>query len=136
MSRILVVDDDADIVDVVESALRERGHDVARAADGMTGLRSLGSLPFDAVILDVRLPTVDGWQALKVIRDEKQFDDVAVVMLSARSGDDALVRARELGSDDFVPKPFDIDELIESVEGAIAKRRKRTISVRRTPPPR
>ncbi len=121
MARILVVDDEPDIRLVVESLLISRGHLVTTAVDGTTALRTLAGEAFDLVVLDIMMPGLSGIEVLDAIRADRRLRDLPVLMLSAIS--DAAGRARGLrhGADDYVGKPFDIEELALRVE-RLAKR--------------
>jgi DNA-binding response OmpR family regulator len=92
--RILVVDDDSDIRELVRTLLERAGHDVVEAADGRAGLRELYAAPADLVILDVTMPELDGWATLERIRD---VSGVPVLMLTARADELERVRARLVG---------------------------------------
>ncbi len=111
--RILVVDDDQDIRNLVVELLGRAGHDVEQAADGRAGLKALHANPPDLVVLDVSMPELDGWQTLERIRD---LTDVPVLMLTARGSELERVRGLQAGADDYVVKPFGRQELIARVQ--------------------
>ena len=116
--RILVVDDDPDIRNLVAELLRRAGHEVTQAEDGRAGLRALhGSHP-DLVVLDVTKPELDGWQTLERIRD---LSDVPVLMLTARGEELERVRGLQGGADDYVTKPFGRQELVARVQALLRR---------------
>jgi two-component system, OmpR family, KDP operon response regulator KdpE len=109
MTSVLVVDDDAQIVRALRTGLRARGHDVLTAPNGETALDTLSRAGVDLVILDLGLPGIDG---IEVIRRLRGWLDVPVIVLSVREAHVDKVAALDAGADDYVTKPFSIDELL------------------------
>jgi DNA-binding response OmpR family regulator len=122
-SRILVIDDDADIRELVRTLVERAGHEVVEAADGRAGLRALYSAPPDLVILDVTMPELDGWATLERIRD---VSEVPVLMLTARTAELERVRGLSGGADDYVAKPFGRQELVARVQALLRRAGART----------
>ena len=118
MSRILVVDDDRTVSDVVARYLDRDGHDVAVVADGLAALDEATSSPPDLVILDLMLPGLSG---LEVFRRLREIGPLPVIMLTARTDEGDRVAGLELGADDYVTKPFSPRELVLRV-GAVLRR--------------
>jgi DNA-binding response OmpR family regulator len=116
--RILVIDDDQDIRELVCELLQRAGHDVASASDGRAGLRALHASPPDLVLLDVSMPDLDGWKTLERIRD---LSDVPVLMLTARGDELERVRGLQAGADDYVTKPFGRQELVARVQALLRR---------------
>ncbi len=108
--KILIVEDEAKLAQVLQQGLKENGYVVEWAADGPLGLELAKSGSFDAAILDVMLPGLDGFEVLKALR--KSGSAMPVLMLTARSGIDDRVRGLDLGADDYLSKPFDFKELL------------------------
>jgi DNA-binding response OmpR family regulator len=121
-SRILVIDDDDDVRELVRTLLTRAGHDVRDAADGRAGLREFFSSPPDLVVLDVTMPGLDGWETLSRIRD---LSDVPVLMLTARDAELERVRGLAAGADDYVVKPFGRQELVARVQALLRRARPR-----------
>jgi two-component system OmpR family response regulator len=119
MSRILVVDDEKDVCDLLSSALRIAGYDTCVAANGEEALRVWRSQDVDLCIVDINMPVMDGFHFLESIRD--QDSTTPVLMLSARDDDSDVARGLRLGADDYVRKPFSLEELVLRV-GAILRR--------------
>jgi DNA-binding response OmpR family regulator len=117
-ARILVVDDDPDIRQLVAELLGRAGHEVEQAPDGRSGLRALHASSPDLVLLDVSMPDLDGWQTLERIRD---LTDVPVIMLTARGQELERVRGLQGGADDYVTKPFGRQELIARVQALLRR---------------
>jgi DNA-binding response OmpR family regulator len=116
--RVLVVDDDADIRNLVAELLRRAGHEVTEAENGRGGLRAFHASPPDLVVLDVSMPELDGWQVLERIRD---LSDVPVLMLTARGDELERVRGLQAGADDYVVKPFGRQELLARVQAILRR---------------
>lgn len=106
--RILVVEDEPDLLSSLAKALREEGYAVDTAEDGQDGLFKAESWGYDAIVLDVMLPRLDGWELLKRLRQTKK---TPVLMLTARDRTTDRVRGLDTGADDYVVKPFDLSEL-------------------------
>jgi DNA-binding response OmpR family regulator len=118
MARVLVVDDDLTVREVVVSYLRAAGHVVDEAADGESALTTMGETPADLVVLDLMLPGIDG---LEVCRRLRATGDVPVIMLTALGSEADRVVGLELGADDYVTKPFSPRELALRV-GSVLRR--------------
>ncbi|WP_404385752.1 response regulator transcription factor [Knoellia locipacati] len=116
--RILVVDDDPTIRRTLRINLRARGYDVEEVGTGTDALSTLEDAPADLVVLDLGLPDLDGVDVLRRIR---AGSDVPVVVLSARHQSDDKVEALDEGADDYVTKPFGMDELMARVRSALRR---------------
>ncbi len=106
--RLLVVEDEPDLLRVLVAALEEEGYAVDAAADGEEGLFKALSWDYDAIVLDVMLPRKDGWQVLRQVRETKA---TPVLMLTARDATSDRVRGLDSGADDYLVKPFELTEL-------------------------
>lgn len=118
--HVLVVDDEEDVRDLLRRLLTRAGYDVVEAQDGRSALRLLYELRPDLVILDVRMPKLDGWQTLERIRD---VSEVPVLMLTARAGELDKVRGLTMGADDYVAKPFGRQEFLARVAALLRRGR-------------
>src|SRR5438477_12528683 len=103
--RILVVEDEVDLLSGLAKALREEGYAVDTADDGEEGLYKAQSWDYDAIVLDIMLPKLDGWGVLQKLRQTKR---TPVLMLTARDHSKDRVRGLDTGADDYVVKPFDL----------------------------
>jgi len=110
MARILVIDDEPDILLMLRMSLEDEGHEVFMAPDGAVGLERLAQHQPDLVVLDVMMPVLDGFGMLE--RKRETGDATPVIMLSAKSEQADLDRALSLGAVEFVSKPFDLDRLM------------------------
>jgi two-component system OmpR family response regulator len=116
--RILVVEDEPDLLRSVAQALREEGYAVDTAATGQDGLFSAENSDYDAVVLDVMLPQMDGWEMLARLR---KTEKTPVLMLTARDQPRDRVRGLDTGADDYVVKPFDLPELFARLRALIRR---------------
>src|SRR5437764_9212664 len=108
--RLLVVEDDSRMVAVLARGLRENGYAVDRAADGAAALEHLHNNDYDAVVLDLMIPVIDGMEVCRRLRAERAA--VPVLMLTARDSLDDRVRGLDAGADDYLTKPFAFAELL------------------------
>ncbi len=117
MARILVVDDEPDIVRIVVKIMEARGHQVATARDGIEAIELIKANPPEVVILDLNLPKLDGFEVCRQIKSNPATAHVPVVMMTAAyvSVDDARI-GHAVGADEYVVKPFLKDVLIHNVE--------------------
>jgi DNA-binding response OmpR family regulator len=121
MPRVLIVEDDDAMRDMVSYALAEEGMEVEAVADGESALEIFSSSgPFDVVILDVMLPGIDG---VSVCKELTSTSDVPVVMLTARDDETSVVVGLEVGADDYITKPFSYRELVSRVRATLRRRR-------------
>ncbi|HZC72646.1 MAG TPA: response regulator [Jatrophihabitans sp.] len=109
MTRVLIVEDERPLLRALAMNLTARGYAVTEAATGSKALTALADRPHDAVVLDLGLPDISG---LDVIRAVREYASTPIIVLSARSGSADKVAALDLGADDYVTKPFSIDELL------------------------
>jgi two-component system OmpR family response regulator len=116
--RILVVEDEPRLLRNLAKALREEGYAVDTAESGDDGLFKAETYNYDAVVLDVMLPRLDGWEVLARLRKEKQ---TPVLMLTARDGTKDRVKGLDTGADDYLVKPFDLAELLARLRALIRR---------------
>jgi two-component system OmpR family response regulator len=116
--RVLVVEDEPDLLASLAQALREEGYAVDTASDGEDGFYKASNWEYDAVVLDVMLPKLDGWEVLKRLRESKK---TPVLMLTARDRSADRVRGLDTGADDYVVKPFDLQELLARLRALIRR---------------
>jgi len=116
--RILIVEDEPDLLSGLAKALREEGYAVDVAEDGSDGLFKAESAAYDAIVLDVMLPVMDGFELLRRLRETKK---TPVLMLTARGESASRVRGLDSGADDYLPKPFDLDELLARLRALIRR---------------
>src|SRR5918998_6078234 len=117
--RVLVVEDDGDIADVLRRSLRLEGYDVRVAGDGVGALDEASVFEPDAVILDLGLPKLDGVEVCRRLRSD---GDVPILMLTARDGVDSRVDGLDSGADDYLVKPFERRELLARLRALLRRR--------------
>jgi two-component system, OmpR family, alkaline phosphatase synthesis response regulator PhoP len=119
-ARILVVEDEDAIAQGLLLNLERKGYAVELARDGQAALDHAAASPFDLIVLDIRLPVVDGFEVCRRLRHDANF--TPVLMLTARDQPDDVVYGLKLGADDYVVKPFDLAELLARIEGLLRRR--------------
>jgi DNA-binding response OmpR family regulator len=119
MSRVLVVDDDATVAEVVLTYLRREGYDARHAADGLAALEVAASYTPDLVVLDLMLPGIDGLEVCRRLRAGSA--DLPIVMLTARGEEEDRVLGLEVGADDYVTKPFSARELVLRIQSVLRR---------------
>ncbi len=117
--KILIIEDQKDLVRILKKGLEENSFTVEVAYDGEEGLYLAETFPYDAIVLDLMLPKIDGFQILEKLR--KLNKDVPVVVLTAKGEVDDRVRGLNLGADDYIPKPFDFSELLARLRAVIRR---------------
>jgi two-component system OmpR family response regulator len=116
--RILIVEDEVDLARTLRKALEEEGFSVDEAHDGESGLYSAHTMDYDAILLDLMLPRMDGWQVLRHLRARKK---TPVLVLTARDAAMDKVKGLDGGADDYLTKPFGLEELIARIRALIRR---------------
>ena len=116
--RILVIDDDRNILQIIELYLKKAGFDVVTCADGLQAVGVYKDKRPDLVVLDVMLPGKDGWS---ILHDIRQDGDTPVIMLTAKGDTGDRVQGLDLGADDYIAKPFDAKELIARIKAVLRR---------------
>jgi two-component system KDP operon response regulator KdpE len=118
VTAVLVVDDDTQLLRALRIHLGARGYEVHTAVDGTSALRVAGEQDLDVVVLDLGLPDLDGTEVITALRE---FTTVPIIVLSARADSGDKVRALDRGADDYVTKPFGVDELMARLRAAVRR---------------
>jgi two-component system KDP operon response regulator KdpE len=118
VKRVLVIDDDADIVELVRTIFAREGAEVYSASDGRKGILEFGACQPDLILLDIMMPHMDGWETCRLFR---QFTDVPIVFLTALDGDRQIIRGLDCGAVDYVTKPFSPNALLARARAALRK---------------
>lgn len=111
--KILLVDDETELVEIVKMRLESRGFEVICAYDGLDGLNKAKSEKPDLVLLDLFMPVVQGYEVCKNLKEDPELKDIPVIIFSA--GKDSLKDAKAVGASDFITKPVDMEELIDKI---------------------
>ncbi|ACZ18950.1 response regulator transcription factor [Thermanaerovibrio acidaminovorans] len=117
--RLLIIEDNEDLCQLLREGFEELGHEVDTAGDGRNGLDLIRSGKYDCVILDIMLPEMDGFEVMDQVRDEGH--DVPVIMLTAKDSVEDRVHGLEQGADDYLTKPFDFKELMARVNALMRR---------------
>jgi two-component system alkaline phosphatase synthesis response regulator PhoP len=121
MKRILIVEDDRDIVELVRYNLEQEGFQVSAVGDGSSGLAQIRKAPPDLLILDLMLPKFSGLEVCKAVRREPALNRLPILMLTARGEESDRVVGLELGADDYVTKPFSPRELMARIKALLRR---------------
>jgi DNA-binding response OmpR family regulator len=119
--KVLVVDDEEVIRNVLKIHLVKWGYDVKEAADGEQALDQLAHDDFDFLILDVVMPNKDGWQVLEEVRSNPKTKDIIVIVLTVKNEDPDVFKGYELGANHYMPKPFTKAQLLYSIQLGLGK---------------
>ena len=119
--RILVVDDEPDILLMVSNRLKASGYDVVSAADGQAGLEMAKTSRPDLIILDLMLPKMDGYKVCSFIKKDSRYSKIPVIMFSAKAQQDDIKMGEEVGADAYIVKPFDSRVLLEKITGLLGE---------------
>ena len=121
MKRVLVIEDDKDIIELVKYNLEKDGFQVAASVDGATGLAQVRKTPPDLLILDLMLPKLSGLEICKEVRKDVSLNRLPVLILTAKGEEADRVVGLELGADDYVTKPFSPRELVARVKALLRR---------------
>ncbi len=119
MSKILVVDDEQDVLDVLRLVLAKSGYEVLTATSGMEGLTQAERQLPDLILLDIMMQQMDGWEVLKLLKLDERTSSIPVVILSARAEPRDKIRGLQEGAIDYVTKPFAVREILARVAGLL-----------------
>ncbi len=119
--RILVIEDEPHMLELLRKGLYEREFSVMTAVDGETGLEIASTYQFDSIVLDIGLPKLDGYGVISALRSRAQM--APVLILTARDAEDDIIRGLELGADDYLTKPFSFAELVARLQSITRRRR-------------
>lgn len=120
-TKILVVDDEPNIVKLLESRLIAEGYEVITASDGQEALDKVYQEHPKLIILDIMLPKIDGYKVCSILRTDKQYADIPIIMLTARRETMNIAKGMELGAVSYIQKPFKADVLLGIIKGLIDK---------------
>lgn len=118
MQKILIVEDDIDIQELLRNFLQEVGYEISIANDGMEAISLFSTIHFDLILLDIMLPKIDGFTVCELIRKQSQ---IPIIMLTALSSEDEQIRGLDLQVDDYITKPFSMTILVRKI-GAVLRR--------------
>jgi two-component system alkaline phosphatase synthesis response regulator PhoP len=119
--KILVVDDEPDLVETVRYPLEMEGYQVLVAYNGEEGLNQARKDSPDLIILDLMLPKLDGYKVCRLLKFDERYKHIPILMLTAKTQEKDRLLGKETGADEYMTKPFDIDQLLEKVKSYLSK---------------
>ena len=119
MKRILIVDDEQDIVESLKFVLEVSGFTCYCAYNGEDGLRMAKELSPDLIILDVMMPKINGYKISRLLKYDKKYKDIPIIMVTARSQEEDKLIGEETGADEYITKPFDLDFVVRRVQAQL-----------------
>ncbi len=117
--RVLIVEDERKMAELLKGGLEEENHSVSLAFDGRTGLEFAASSDFDAIVLDLMLPVLDGFEVARRLR--RSHNHTPILVLTARDGTTDIAKALDLGADDYLTKPFSFVELLARLRAIVQR---------------
>lgn len=113
--KILVVDDEPGIVDVIESRLRASGYEVMSAYDGQKALEMVYKNEVDLIILDIMLPKIDGYRVCGLLKNDSRYAHIPIILFTAKAQEEAVQEGEEAGANAYMMKPFDSQEVLKKI---------------------
>ena len=118
--KILIVDDEQDIVETLKFMLEAQGYECFCAYDGENGLNMAKEIMPDLMILDVMMPKINGYKISRLLKYDNKYKDIPIIMVTARSQEDDKLIGQETGVNEYITKPFELDEVIAKVNEYLA----------------
>jgi DNA-binding response OmpR family regulator len=119
--KILIVEDDLDVADMLNAYFRVQGYEIFTVNWGEDGVRACQSSRPDIVILDIRLPDIDGYEVARRLRSDRRTADIPIIFLTEKRDRSERLQGLELGADDYITKPFDVQELRLRIRNALRR---------------
>ncbi|MBM3325911.1 MAG: response regulator [Calditrichaeota bacterium] len=113
--RVLVVEDEPELVEFISERLRMEGYEVVTAMDGMTGLHLARSIEPDLILLDVMLPKLDGFKIARLLKFDEQYKHIPIILWTWMAEDEDVKSGKYAGVDEYIPKPFSLEALMKCV---------------------
>ncbi len=119
--KILVVDDEVDLVETIRFPLEMEGYNVLVSYNGEDALNQARKENPDLILLDLMLPKLDGYKVCRLLKFDERYKDIPILMLTAKTQEKDKLLGKETGADEYITKPFDIDDLMKKVKGYLSK---------------
>ena len=116
MKKVLIVDDEQDIVESLKFVLDSEGYECYTANNGEDGLKSAKEIIPDLMILDIMMPKMNGYKISRLLKFDNKYKDIPIIMLTARSQDEDKLIGKETGANEYITKPFELDYVVEKVK--------------------
>jgi len=114
--KILVVDDETELLKAISIRLKTCGYEVITACDGQEGLEKAKSVSPDLIVLDVLMPKMDGYEVCRMLKFDEKYKSIPVIMLTAKAQDIDKAMGKKVGADDYIIKPFETQDLIDKIK--------------------
>ncbi|MFC1767667.1 response regulator transcription factor [Candidatus Margulisiibacteriota bacterium] len=121
MSKILIVEDDPSTAELIKFTVEAKGHNTLSAADGGEAVKKVRTDAPDLIVLDIMLPTMDGFQVCQILKHNKAYQSIPIIILSAKIKKEDIDKGLEKGADEYLTKPFDPKTLLLKIESFLAK---------------
>ena len=121
MKKILIVDDEKDIVETLSFMLKAKGFECIHAFDGESGLNMAKNESPDLVMLDVMMPKINGYKICRLLKFDNKYKNIPIIMITARSQDEDKIIGEETGADEYITKPFEFSEVLEKINKYLNK---------------
>lgn len=121
MAKILIVDDEIQLIEMVQMRLEANGYETVTANDGKEGIEKVKSENPDLIILDIMMPLMDGYEVCKILKNDPQYSKIPIIFLSAKAQEEGLKNGKEKGADAFVKKPFETSDLLAKIKELLEK---------------
>ena len=116
MKKILIVDDEADILEILKFVLESQGYECITASDGEEGLNLAREVKPDLIILDVMMPKINGYKISRLLKYDNKYKNIPILMITARSQEEDKIIGEGTGADEYITKPFNVDFVVEKVK--------------------
>ncbi len=121
MKKILIVDDEADIIEILQFVLETEGYECITAFDGEEGLKLAREANPDLIILDVMMPKINGYKISRLLKYDSKYKNIPILMITARSQEEDKLIGEETGADEYITKPFKVDYVVEKVKAYLGQ---------------
>ena len=119
LKKILIIEDEVELVEMLKVRLEANGYDIISAYDGQTGLDRAKKEKPDLILLDLMLPKIDGYQICGTLKKDKEYSRIPIIIFSARAQEHEIKLGKELGADDYITKPFEPSVLLAKIKELI-----------------
>jgi len=119
--KILVVDDETELLKAISILLKTSGYEVITAQDGQEGLEKAKSLSPDLIVLDVLMPKMDGYEVCRMLKFDEKYKSIPIIMLTAKVQDIDKAMGKKVGADDYITKPFETRDLVDKIKKHLAE---------------
>lgn len=116
MKKILIVDDEADIIEILQFVFETNGYECITALDGEEGLKLAKEANPDLILLDVMMPKINGYKISRLLKYDSKYKDIPIIMITARSQEEDKIIGEETGADEYITKPFQVEYVLEKVK--------------------